>query len=399
MEDKRNFITNIFYFGCIGVVLYLVCTFILPNITPFIIGFLIAYFSIKLCNAVFKNDDKPHRAICMIVIYLVFVGLIVFLTIFGVNKLGEFFRAVPRLYTRLVEPSLMYLENQLQDLNDSLPIDVRNVLNGAIEGLFDSLKSIILSVSASLVKGLTAVVTNAPDVLISIIVTIISSCYFCFDYNEISSYLKKHLPTKYVRMISDVKLFCENNLFKVIRSYIIMMAMTMVELFIGFEIIRIENAGALALIISIVDILPVLGVGTVLIPWGVIALVTKDTITGIEILVLYLIITSIRNVVESKLVGGDLGLHPLATLIAMILGLKMFGLIGLFVFPLTLSFFVTRKADDDVKQEIVVEPKETVLEQEYASVEEVEVVKKKAAKKVAKKETTKKTANKTKKKK
>ncbi|MDO4940931.1 MAG: sporulation integral membrane protein YtvI [Erysipelotrichaceae bacterium] len=399
MEDKKNFITNILYLGCIGVVLYLAGKYILPNAVPFIVGFLIAYFSIKLCNAIFKNDNKPRRAICLVVIYLVFIGLIVLLTIVGVNKLGEFFRAVPRLYTRLVEPSMIYLENELQELNNSLPVDVQNVLNGAIEGLFDSLKSLILTVSTALVKGLTSVVTNAPDVLISIIVTIISSCYFCFDYTAISSYLKEHLPKKYVKIIVDAKSFCENNLFKVIRSYMIMMGMTMVELFIGFEIFGIENAGALALIISIVDILPVLGVGTVLIPWGVIALITKDTVMGIEILGLYLVITSIRNVVESKLVGGDLGLHPLATLIAMILGLKLFGLPGLFAFPLVLSFFVTRDNGNELKETATPTEKEIVVENKTLPVEEVKIIKKKASNKEPKKVNKTKTNSKTNKKK
>lgn len=111
-----------------------------------------------------------------------------------------------------------------------------------------------------------------------------------------------------------------------------------VELLIGFLLLRIPNALLLAALIAIVDILPVLGTGTVLIPWGVFALVIGSYGMGAGILALYLIITIIRNTIESKLVGKQMELHPMVTFAAMLLGLKWMGFLGMLGFLLTLAF-------------------------------------------------------------
>ena len=121
------------------------------------------------------------------------------------------------------------------------------------------------------------------------------------------------------------------------------MLITFIELAIGLTVFKINNSVMLSLLISVLDIFPVLGVGTVLIPWGIICLFTGKVLLGIELLILYIIITVIRNIIEPKFVGNDLGLHPLATLVAMIVGLRLFGIVGMLGIPLITAFFVTRK--------------------------------------------------------
>ena len=121
------------------------------------------------------------------------------------------------------------------------------------------------------------------------------------------------------------------------------MGITFVELLIGLTVFGISNSGMWSLMIAFLDILPVLGVGTVLIPWGLSCLITGRALLGIELLVLYIIITIIRNIIEPKMVGTSLDLHPLATLITMIVGARMFSAVGMFGFPLALSFFQLRK--------------------------------------------------------
>ena len=89
-----------------------------------------------------------------------------------------------------------------------------------------------------------------------------------------------------------------------------------------------------------------LGVGGVLLPWAVIGLITGDIFIGIGMLVLYLVIAFIRNMAEPKLIGNQIGLHPLATLIAMYLGLRFLGFFGMFLFPVTLSVIVGMKKEE-----------------------------------------------------
>ena len=97
--------------------------------------------------------------------------------------------------------------------------------------------------------------------------------------------------------------------------------------------------------VAVVDLMPILGIGLVLLPWALVVGVMGNMFLAIGMLALYLVITAIRNVVEPKLVGRKIGLHPLATLISMFVGLQLFGIIGMFLFPLSLSLLVQFKRD------------------------------------------------------
>ena len=118
------------------------------------------------------------------------------------------------------------------------------------------------------------------------------------------------------------------------------MSITFIELSIGLTLIGVENSIIIALLISIFDILPILGTGGIMIPWAIISLLTNNIGLGISLAIIYLIITIIRNIIEPKIVGKELGLHPLVTLVSMFIGGNVAGLIGLFGFPILLSLFV-----------------------------------------------------------
>jgi predicted PurR-regulated permease PerM len=112
--------------------------------------------------------------------------------------------------------------------------------------------------------------------------------------------------------------------------------MTFAQLLIGFLILRIPYALTLAALIALIDILPVLGVGTVLVPWAILLLVRGDTYTGVGLLLMFGIIWIIRQISEPRIVGHSVGLSPLVTLIVMYAGYHFMGFGGLFVFPLVM---------------------------------------------------------------
>ena len=113
------------------------------------------------------------------------------------------------------------------------------------------------------------------------------------------------------------------------------------ELAVGISILGVKHAVLIAAVIAVFDILPMLGTGGIIIPWGIISLVTGNVFVGIGLLVLYVVITVVRNIVEPKIVGGQLGLHPIVTLACMFTGLQLCGIIGLFGFPIMLSLLLS----------------------------------------------------------
>ena len=123
------------------------------------------------------------------------------------------------------------------------------------------------------------------------------------------------------------------------------MLITFLEVFIGLTVLGVRYAFLIALLTAVVDLMPVLGTGTVMIPWGIIDLIAGNYFMGIGLLVLYAIITVIRQILEPKIVGKYVGLYPLLALVSMYVGLKLFGLIGLFGLPLSIVIFDRLRRD------------------------------------------------------
>ena len=122
------------------------------------------------------------------------------------------------------------------------------------------------------------------------------------------------------------------------KAYFTLMTLTFIELSLALLILNIDYAVTLALIISVIDLMPVLGVGTALIPWAVVELIIGNYALGIGLLISYVIILIVRQIVEPRIVGKHIGLHPLITLISMYAGLKIFGAVGLFLLPMLVMF-------------------------------------------------------------
>ena len=112
------------------------------------------------------------------------------------------------------------------------------------------------------------------------------------------------------------------------------MLLTFIEIFIGLSLLRVNYALLVALLVAIVDIFPILGTGTILIPWAVFALVSGNVGLGSGLLILYGVSLIVRQVLEPKIVGNSIGLHPLATLAAVYLGIKFTGFLGIFIGPI-----------------------------------------------------------------
>ena len=119
-----------------------------------------------------------------------------------------------------------------------------------------------------------------------------------------------------------------------IRACLLLGLMTFLEVFIGLALLRVPYAFILAILVAIVDFLPLLGTGLVLIPWAVVSLLLGEVKLGIGLLVLYAATSVVRQVLEPKLIGDGLGLHPLLSLVAMYAGLRLFGVWGMILAPL-----------------------------------------------------------------
>lgn len=211
------------------------------------------------------------------------------------------------------------------------------------DALGSSLNKVFTLLSQYIVGLISSIITFVPSFFLSTLIMIIATFFFVVDYDKIISFFDTKASSKWQERLAAIKYYIRNTLFVVIRSYAIIMLLTFTELSIMFFICSIEHPFLIAGLIAVFDIMPVLGTGGIMLPWAIISFLLGDYLRGIQLVVIYIIVTAVRNYVEPKVVGVQLGLHPLVTLISMFIGLRLFGFLGLFGLPIGISYYWKKK--------------------------------------------------------
>lgn len=249
-------------------------------------------------------------------------------------ELKDVFIKLPNLYTTTIEPVILQLSSGFEDILIKLDPTLMQAIRDMISSLTESLGSIISSISSGVVVFISSTVTTVPTFFIIVIFSIIASFFFAMDYTNITTFITRQFSERASSIIFDVKDYIVGTLFKFIKAYSIIISVTFIELAIGLSILRVESAITIALLIACVDVLPVLGTGGIVIPWIIIELIRGDIGLAVGLTIIYVVITIVRNVLEPKVVGQQIGLHPIVMLMCMFIGVKIFGFLGLFVLPI-----------------------------------------------------------------
>ncbi len=187
--------------------------------------------------------------------------------------------------------------------------------------------------SARIPDAIAALIRGIPGAIIFFLTFLLAAFYLCADLPDIAKKLTSLLPTHWQERVPQGKEKLTKMGGNYLRAYFLLFLLTFVELLIGFTFLRLPYIFLPALLIAVVDILPVLGVSTVLVPWGLIELLRGEIKIGTALLVLCAIMLLIRQLAEPRIVGKSIGLHPLATLFAAYVGLRLFGLFGMLIGP------------------------------------------------------------------
>lgn len=206
-------------------------------------------------------------------------------------------------------------------------------LNTAQQAILSAAKDYAVSLSAKVPESVASFAASLPHALLFFAVTVVSSVYLVHDYRRVTSALLSLLPQRLRRGAVTVKHTARVVVVRYLRAYGLLFLLTLGELWAGLAILGIRPAVVPALLIAAVDILPVLGTGTVLLPWAVFCLFGGRLPLGIGLVVLYAAVTVIRQIAEPRIVGGAMGQPPILTLLLMYTGLELFGIAGLLLFP------------------------------------------------------------------
>lgn len=340
---------------------YVFFKYLFPFAAPFLISFLFAVILQKPLRFLDKKTNKKCHGLLSVLLVLVCIALVLVPIILILANVGREIADFARYLMGQMSdfPAfLATLQNEILNLLKFLPDQVYNSVSETITNFFAGLSNdfdlskfgLNGNSITSGVSGVVSVVKNVPSILLSLVIGIIAWIFFTKDYNYIVGFIKRQLPDGKKNILVEIKQVFTHTILKMFRAYGIIMLITFCELSLGLGILSAMNLVSknyifvIALAIAVFDILPVAGSGGILIPWALISAVMGDFSRCVGLLIIYVVISVIRQYIEPKIVGGTLGVNPIITLAGLYFGLKLFGFMGMFIVPLTI---VTLKAFND----------------------------------------------------
>ena len=336
-QQQKDFLIHIAYWTLIIAAVYLAFKYLLPISVPFILGILIACLVVRISRKL-NCSHKLLRIGMSVLIYGLIGSLMTLILAKGISSVSNILSWLPGIYEEKLLPFVTLCYNWIFQRIRLMDPTLISTLETLLEGLLSALKNLVAYFSGVAVNLVSGIATGVPSLILSILAMIFSTMFVVADYEQIVSFAAENTPEHAKKILHNVRLYLTDTLFVVIRSYALIMLLTFAELSILFSLFDIGNSVLKAAIIAMLDILPILGTGAVMIPWAIISLALGSTGLGLKLLLIYIIVTVVRNYVEPKIVGVQLGLHPIITLVSMFIGLRLFGFWGLFGLPVGISF-------------------------------------------------------------
>lgn len=343
-EKMRRFIIKVIYFALILGIIFIVFKYAINIILPFIIAFIVAMISKPIINF-FEKKLRFPRGLASIITVVLFYGtvgtLVVLVVLQLILAIKDWIVTVPDYYRTTLAPfistQLDNLEKWIASLGPAVDDDVISSLSTLSDNIVVKLGNIIGNAATSFVNWTVTTVTSLPSLFINVIITIISTFFMSLDYPKITAFIKLQLSERRADTLVKIKDGLGATLVKYIKSYALIMLMTFAEIFLGLSIVGIKNSVIIAAIIAVFDILPIVGSGMILFPWTVISLIQGNYKNALGIGILWIVVIIVRYIMEPKIVGDEVGLHPVLIFMGMIVGTYFFGGFGLLGLPVALA--------------------------------------------------------------
>ena len=342
MANYKRFDFKKLYF-ILYIVLVLIVVYLLFKLGIFLFPFTLAlFFSImtqpfsRFLEKKLKFSQKIATIVSIVLFLVIFLG---FISLSALRLSGEIYK---------LSINLNKYSKEAQSLWNTAIDKIYSLLGYFPEGFDEQVKNSIngfirmgTSKLGSFINSLINFITSIPTIILYICITILSTFFISLDKNKIMAFLEQQFPKSWIKKVYNIKREMFNVLGSYIRAQIILMTICFFELLISFNILsflkfNLQYPLIFSIVICIIDALPILGAGAVLLPWSLISFVTGDINLGLALLVIYFLVLSVRQMLEPKLISQNLGVHPLVTLISMYSGFKFFGVIGFLIGPVVM---------------------------------------------------------------
>ncbi|WP_055108810.1 sporulation integral membrane protein YtvI [Paenibacillus ihumii] len=328
------------------IALLLLAYWLIPLLYPFLIAWLVAYIINPFASWIEGQLRLPRWLAVTLALLTYFGGALIVFSAAITRLVKELIHVTESLDLSIEKwknvitewsqnEKLQSILNEINRFIASHP-GYSNTLHRNIDSTAANISTAISQTVASLLNGVLNLLASLPSLGIILLVILLAAFFMSKNWNQNLLLLARLVPEPFQQTAREIWNDLQKALFGYLLAQFIMISITAVIVLIGLLVLGVESAFTYALLIGFVDLLPYLGVGTIMVPWLIYAYISGDLSLGIGLSVLYGLILVARQLIEPKVLATSVGLEPLPVLIATFAGLKLFGVLGLIIGPVSL---------------------------------------------------------------
>ena len=331
MQKKRDFLINFAFYLALAAIYYVGVKYLLPAVFPLLAAFATVYAADTVCTRIAKNRKMRKNALRVYLVLAALGGIVVCFA-FGIKV------CLPASQ-KMINDLPYFYKNTLMPAANKL-LAAANRLFGKIPAVKDGLYSTVARSGISLVGSFGADIAAAfgrslPNVMMQTAFYLVCCLLFAADFEKVKRAPFLFLSPSVRQTVKDILRRAADGMWGMAKAALQLAGTTFLLLWAGLWLIGIQRPLAVGALVAFCDLLPVLGCGAVLVPWGMIAFLQGNRYKAIALLCLWGVISAVRSILEPKLTGKQVGLHPALSLALAFFGLRLFGLWGVVVLPLT----------------------------------------------------------------
>ncbi len=337
----------------LAVIVLLLVIFLVPKILvffmPFVVGWIIAFLAgpaVRFFEEKLKIKRKAGSVFVIILAIAVVILILYWAGTFLVEEVVGLVESLPDMWAALVG-DLSSIMNKWGGLLDKLPADVQHNIQNFSGMIGEYAGDLFGRLSTPTIAAVGNIAKQVPNIIISVIMTLLSAYFFVADKSGIHRFFREHMP----KVVQQRYRMIKQSLFKAVGGYF--KAQLRIEIWMyvmlvaGLWILRVQYAFLIAIVIAFLDFLPFFGTGTVMVPWAIIKFLNGDYKMAIGLLVIWGVGQLLRQVIQPKIVGDSVGVPPIPTLFLLFIGYKVSGVIGM-ILAVPLGLIVYTMYDEGV---------------------------------------------------
>lgn len=332
---------KIILFFLIYTILFLLFFGTISYTLPFVLAFIFAYILQSPTKFLIKKF-KLGNSLAALITTVLFFSIILFLLFWGITILISELIQLGKILqlSSYYDPLVIYkCLDKLQSYYKKLDPSIANSIKSSFTNNISDISNYLVSFTGKVTLYLLNLVASIPYILMVILFTLLTTYFFTKDMTYAKTAVLNIIPEDKTKSISFIFIETKKMLSKYISSYLIIITITFLETLAGFLFLGIKYSLILSILSGILDLLPLLGIGTIYIPLSIIYLLSGKYITAATIVMLYALVTLVRNIIEPKLVSSTLGINPVSALAAIFIGLKASGISGIIFCMFLLIFY------------------------------------------------------------